>query len=65
MWAEHLLQALGEGVVVLDTDEQIVYFSAGAERILRWTDAVGRSFTDVFRPAEQTSLLLADYISPA
>lgn len=65
MWAEHLLQALGEGVVVLDADEQIVYFSAGAERILRWTDAVGRSFTDVFRPAEQTSLLLADYISPA
>jgi PAS domain S-box-containing protein len=36
-WTNHLLEAIIEGILTLDTDNRIVYFSAGAERITGWS----------------------------
>ena len=52
-WNDHLLRAISEGIVVLDEDGKIAFFSPGAERISGTTqaDAVGRPGDDIFHPA--------------
>ena len=53
-WIEHLLQALVEGIVTLDEDNCITFFSAGAERITGWkrADVLHRHCDYVFRLTE-------------
>jgi PAS domain S-box-containing protein len=51
-WADHLLEAIVEGIVTLNAHGQITFFSRGAERITGWSrdEVVGCAFDQVFRP---------------
>jgi PAS domain S-box-containing protein len=52
-WTDHLLDSIVEGIVTLDDNGRITFFSPGAERITGWaqTDAIGRSLDDICRIA--------------
>lgn len=54
-WADHLLESIVEGIVTLDSQGRIAYFSSGAERITGWQrDAViGQSIDRIFKLAEE------------
>jgi two-component system phosphate regulon sensor histidine kinase PhoR len=53
-WAEHLLEAIVEGIVILDETDRITFFSSGASRVTGWSEekALGRSCDEVFQLAE-------------
>jgi len=53
-WTDHLLEAIVEGIVTLDRQGRITFFSHGAERITGWQrdEVVGRSCDRVFQPIE-------------
>ncbi|TFG49668.1 MAG: HAMP domain-containing protein [Anaerolineales bacterium] len=53
-WSKNLLSSIVEGILTLDADNQITFFSQGAERLtgLLKTDVVGRSIDEIFRLAE-------------
>jgi len=49
-WVDHLLESIVEGILTLDAQERITYFSQGAERITKWqaADVLGRSCNEIF-----------------
>jgi PAS domain S-box-containing protein len=53
-WTDHLLEAIVEGIVTLDRQGRITFFSQGAERITGWhrDEVLGRPCDEVFEPAE-------------
>ena len=53
-WTEHLLEAIVEGIVILDENDRITFFSPGASRVTGWSEekALGRSCDEVFQLAE-------------
>lgn len=53
-WVDHLLESIVEGIITLDHEGCIRYFSAGAEQITGWSreQVFGRSFDEVFKLAE-------------
>lgn len=53
-WTDHLLEAIVEGIVILDQHSRITFFSSGAERITGWQreDVMNRSCDEVFQPVE-------------
>lgn len=53
-WTDHLLEAIVEGIVTLDRQGHITFFSHGAERITGWTrdEVLGRGCDRVFKPLE-------------
>lgn len=53
-WTEHLLESIVEGIVTLDHQGYITFFSHGAERITgrRREDVLGRTCDQVFKPTE-------------
>jgi PAS domain S-box-containing protein len=53
-WTDHLLEAIVEGIVTLDPEGRITFFSRGAERITGWRrdEVLGQSCDWVFKPAE-------------
>ncbi len=53
-WTDHLLEAVVEGIVTLDRQGRITFFSRGAERITGWSrdQALGRPCGEVFQPLE-------------
>lgn len=53
-WTDHLLRAIVEGIVTLDKDDHITFFSRGAERITGWTRhrVLNRPCDEVFRSVE-------------
>jgi PAS domain S-box-containing protein len=53
-WNDHLLNSISEGIVVLDENGRVTFFSPGAERISGWTpeDALGRIDDEILHPAE-------------
>jgi two-component system phosphate regulon sensor histidine kinase PhoR len=53
-WVDHLLEAIVEGIVTLDDQNRITFFSHGAARITGWArdEVVGRPCDEVFKPAE-------------
>jgi PAS domain S-box-containing protein len=53
-WTDHLLEAFVEGIVTLDHQGRITFFSRGAERITGWDRdrVLNRSCDEVFRPVE-------------
>lgn len=59
-WAEDLLQAVPEGVIALDVQGRITFFSQGATRLTGWTrDAVcQRSLAEVLRLSENDTARL-------
>ncbi|MCB9420259.1 MAG: PAS domain S-box protein [Ardenticatenaceae bacterium] len=48
-WTDHLLDSIVEGIVTLDDNGRITFFSPGAERITGWkqSEAIGRSLDDI------------------
>jgi PAS domain S-box-containing protein len=57
-WADHLLESIVEGIVILDRDRRITYFSAGAEQIVgRGRESVlGCPVDEVFKSTDDESL---------
>ena len=53
-WTNHLLESINEGIVTLDDDNQITFFSHGAERMtgLDREQALGRPCDEVFKLPE-------------
>jgi len=53
-WSEHLLASIVEGIVTLDRDDRITFFSHGAERITGWScnEVMGKKCDQVFRLAQ-------------
>ncbi len=49
-WNDHLLESISEGIVVLDENGRVSFFSPGAERITGWAQAhvYGRACDEVF-----------------
>lgn len=64
-WSDHLLQAIVEGIMILDENGRITYFSEGAARITGWTEAdvAMRSCDDVFQPVD-TGAAFSQLIPP-
>jgi PAS domain S-box-containing protein len=64
-WTDHLLGAIVEGIVTLDQQGGITFFSHGAERITGWRrdQVLGRSCDQVFRTAD-TGLAFSELIPP-
>jgi PAS domain S-box-containing protein len=53
-WINHLLESIVEGIMTLDSEGRITFFSEGAERITGWSrdEILERSCDDVFRLPE-------------
>ena len=53
-WVNHLLESIVEGIMTLDSEGRITYFSQGASRIMGWRsdDVIGSPCDDVFRLPE-------------
>lgn len=53
-WIENLLQAIVEGIMTLDDEGRITFFSKGAERITGWQreEVIGRRCNEVLRTTE-------------
>ena len=53
-WTDHLLEAIVEGIVTLDRQGHITFFSHGAERITGWRreEVIGQGCDRVFKPLE-------------
>jgi two-component system phosphate regulon sensor histidine kinase PhoR len=49
-WVNHLVESIVEGIMTLDHDGHITYFSHGAERLTGWSreEVLGRSCDEVF-----------------
>lgn len=54
-WTDHLLESVVEGIVTLDRQRRITYFSRGAERISGWeqSQVIGRQVDEIFRLPEE------------
>jgi len=54
MWVDHLLASIVEGVMTINQEGEITFFSLGAERITGWQgdDLLGRSADEVFHLPE-------------
>jgi two-component system phosphate regulon sensor histidine kinase PhoR len=50
-WVNQLLESIVEGIMTLDHDEHITYFSPGAERLTGWSreDVLGNAVDHIFR----------------
>lgn len=53
-WTDHLLEAIAEGIVILNGKGEITFFSPGAERITGWSrqDVLHRPGDAIFQSAE-------------
>lgn len=53
-WSEHLLASIVEGIVTLDQEQRLTYFSHGAERITGWskTEVLGKTCDEIFQLAQ-------------
>lgn len=53
-WSDHLLSSVVEGIVTLDRNRRITFFSQGAERITGWRKelALGKHIDEVLLPAQ-------------
>lgn len=66
-WTNQLLDAIVEGIVTLDNQNRITFFSRGAERITGWKkeEVLGRFCDDVFHLAESNTTFSRLIPSPA
>lgn len=53
-WGNHLLSSIVEGIMIMDDDHRVTYFSRGAEHITGYTEneLIGESCDDFFIPVE-------------
>ena len=65
-WINHLLELIVEGIMTLDSEGRITYFSEGAERITGWTrdKILKRSCDEVFRLPELDSAFSQNFPLP-
>jgi PAS domain S-box-containing protein len=56
-WINHLLESIVEGILTLDSQMHITYFSQGAERITGWDkeQVLNRNCDDIFRLTDTTA----------
>jgi PAS domain S-box-containing protein len=54
-WSDHLLAAIVEGIITLDRNGKIIFFSRGAERITGWSrdEVLGRTCDEIFPLVER------------
>lgn len=54
-WGEHLLESIAEGIMTLDQNHQITFFSQGAERITGWVreEVLHHSCDEIFQLPEE------------
>jgi PAS domain S-box-containing protein len=64
-WIDHLLEAIVEGIVTLNDENRITFYSRGAERITGWNrdEVMGRSCDEIFRLVE-TNQSFSELIPP-
>jgi two-component system sensor histidine kinase ResE len=64
-WVDHLLASIVEGIVTLDDQGRITFFSRGAQRITGWErqEAIQRHCDDIFPLAERKGSF-SDHIPP-
>jgi PAS domain S-box-containing protein len=57
-WGDYLLESVVEGIITLDRQDRITFFSPAAERITAWRQeqVLGKSIDDVFRLADREKL---------
>jgi PAS domain-containing protein len=55
-WGDHLLEGIVEGIVTLDSDNKITFFSSGAEKISGWTreQVLHQPCDTFFQPLDHT-----------
>lgn len=60
-WTDLLLQSIVEGIIILNDEGTITYFSPGAERITGWKhkETVGYSANNIFKPADIAATFLS------
>ncbi len=65
-WTDHLLEAIVEGIVMLDRQGKIVFFSRGAEKITGWTrnEVLGRACDEIFQTVD-TPQPFSQLLAPA
>lgn len=65
-WNRHLLEAIAEGILTLDEENRILYFSPAAERITGWTkdEVVQRFVDDFFKLVDNDTLFSENLPSP-
>ena len=53
-WTDHLLEAMAEGIITLNAQDQITFFSRGAERITGWRrdQVLDRCCDEIFKSVE-------------
>jgi PAS domain S-box-containing protein len=56
-WINHLLESIVEGIITVDSEGRITYFSEGAERITGWgrAEVLERSCDDIFKLPQMDS----------
>jgi two-component system phosphate regulon sensor histidine kinase PhoR len=57
-WSEHLLTSIVEGIIILDHNNRITFFSHGAERITGWrsSEVMGKNCNQIFQLAQSSQL---------
>jgi len=55
-WGDHLLESVVEGIITLDRQNRVTFFSQGAERITGWKSdlALQKSIDEIFRLPEDS-----------
>ncbi|MBE2200469.1 MAG: PAS domain S-box protein [Anaerolinea sp.] len=56
-WANHLLDSIVEGIMTLDGDGRVTFFSRGAEQITGWprSETIGRAGDELFQMVETSA----------
>lgn len=60
-WSDQLLESIVEGIITLDEEGRVSYFSSGAERITGWLrhEVIGKPVDTILRPADDSVSLRA------
>ena len=66
LWINHLLESIVEGIVTIDSEGHITFFSDGAERITGWSrdEVLKHSCDEVFKLPELDSVISRNYPIP-
>ncbi len=66
LWINHLLESIVEGIVTIDIEGQITFFSDGAERITGWSrdEVLKHSCDEIFKLPELDSVISRNYPMP-
>jgi len=65
-WIEHLLEAIAEGILTLDSENKILFFSPAAERITGWKkeEVLNNPVDDYFKLVDKDGIFSGNLPSP-